>query len=385
MLHILLQELSGKPRSSDVEKALVQALFQILDRRRLEWMQELTEIQEELEAIKTWIRKERSRLKAKDQTAGTSNGREEDLEIFRQKAYLERLEADWQAYSEVARARSNLLALTPATFSLRGLRIAELIPKKTGWTNSVYQLQKYVVGPAPSGMQLNQDGCLNWDDSFVRLNYFELLQALRVRNNVQKDVDSHPVDFTAVGIPRAALVQALDADLLPEQNAVWLYAGEDRQALVLFRQDPRAGLVLRYMPVAHLRQDEAGRITFQRCSAQPDLPLRLWEDPHLLLPQGHSRAWLEEWHTEQEWLQAIHRTRYSNALISLHEHFHSHAEEILRPEEPGLSAEERLLRRFRLRQRRMVEPDLLVLARNYWNFNVRGFNPGGNHGSFFPR
>jgi hypothetical protein len=31
----------------------------------------------------------------------------------------------------------------------------------------------------------------------------------------------------------------------------------------------------------------------------------------------------------------------------------------------------------------MVEPDLLVLARNYWNFNVRGFNPGGNHGSFF--
>ena len=82
--------------------------------------------------------------------------------------------------------------------------------------------------------------------------------------------------------------------------------------------------------------------------------------------------------------QAIHRTRYTNALISLHEHFHSHAEEILRPEEPGLSGEERLLRRFRLRQRRMVEPDLLVLARNYWNFNVRGFNPGGNHGSFFP-
>jgi hypothetical protein len=23
----------------------------------------------------------------------------------------------------------------------------------------------------------------------------------------------------------------------------------------------------------------------------------------------------------------------------------------------------------------------LVFARNHWNFNVRGFNPGGNHGS----
>ena len=24
-----------------------------------------------------------------------------------------------------------------------------------------------------------------------------------------------------------------------------------------------------------------------------------------------------------------------------------------------------------------------MLANDYWNFNVRGFNPGGNHGSFF--
>ena len=26
--------------------------------------------------------------------------------------------------------------------------------------------------------------------------------------------------------------------------------------------------------------------------------------------------------------------------------------------------------------------DLLVLANDHWNFNVRGFNPGGSHGSF---
>jgi hypothetical protein len=30
-----------------------------------------------------------------------------------------------------------------------------------------------------------------------------------------------------------------------------------------------------------------------------------------------------------------------------------------------------------------TEPDLLVLANYGWNFNVRSFNPGGNHGSFF--
>jgi hypothetical protein len=26
---------------------------------------------------------------------------------------------------------------------------------------------------------------------------------------------------------------------------------------------------------------------------------------------------------------------------------------------------------------------MLILANNHWNFDVRGFNPGGNHGSFF--
>jgi hypothetical protein len=25
---------------------------------------------------------------------------------------------------------------------------------------------------------------------------------------------------------------------------------------------------------------------------------------------------------------------------------------------------------------------MLVMAKDHWNFNVRGFNPGGNHGSF---
>ncbi len=50
---------------------------------------------------------------------------------------------------------------------------------------------------------------------------------------------------------------------------------------------------------------------------------------------------------------------------------------------PGLSADERLLRSFHSRQRRLVETDMLIVANNHWNFDVRGFNPGGNHGSFF--
>ena len=41
------------------------------------------------------------------------------------------------------------------------------------------------------------------------------------------------------------------------------------------------------------------------------------------------------------------------------------------------------MRAFHRRQRRLVECDLMVFANNHWNFDVRGFNPGGNHGSLF--
>ena len=41
------------------------------------------------------------------------------------------------------------------------------------------------------------------------------------------------------------------------------------------------------------------------------------------------------------------------------------------------------MRSLRRRQRRLAETDLQVFANNHWNFDVRGFNPGGNHGSFF--
>jgi hypothetical protein len=82
-------------------------------------------------------------------------------------------------------------------------------------------------------------------------------------------------------------------------------------------------------------------------------------------------------------LRALHKTDYSNALVGLHEQLARHQTELTNPDAQGLSADERNMRRFRRRQRRLVEADLLVLAHDHWNFDVRGFNPGGNHGSFF--
>jgi hypothetical protein len=82
-------------------------------------------------------------------------------------------------------------------------------------------------------------------------------------------------------------------------------------------------------------------------------------------------------------LQALHKTHYSNGLVGLNEELARHDIESLSTTDPKLSEDERLMREYARRKRELVEPDLLVVAQDHWNFDVRGFNPGGNHGSFF--
>jgi hypothetical protein len=132
-----------------------------------------------------------------------------------------------------------------------------------------------------------------------------------------------------------------------------------------------------------LKEDEKGAITFERVEWRAGLPLKIWEDTQLNVPEGTRSAWLNEWHTDLEWLRALHKTEYSNAIVGLNEQLARHANEAFETDVPGLSDDERILRRLRRKQRELVEADLLVLANNHWNFDVRGFNPGGNHGSFF--
>jgi hypothetical protein len=76
-----------------------------------------------------------------------------------------------------------------------------------------------------------------------------------------------------------------------------------------------------------------------------------------------------------DWLRAVHKTRYSNGILALHEQFSDLVCQ------PVLAGDASLVQRFQARRRRLAEPDFLIFANNHWNFNVRGFNPGGNHGS----
>jgi hypothetical protein len=254
-----------------------------------------------------------------------------------------------------------------------------------GDRNSIHELQNYVVGVAPGGLVLNADGSLNMERSFVRIDYFALLQGISVRNSPQRGIGNRPVDLIAIRLDRERVLPLLTLidDKAIDRDVIWVSAGADRQALLLSRRDANGQLSFRYLPIRNLTQDANGHLQFQQISWLAGLPLRIFEDPNLNIPVADRTAWLSQWHTDVEWLEALHRTRYSNGLVGLHEELARHEWEKLSSDDPRLSEQARLMRDFTRRKRELVEADMLIMAQDHWNFDVRGFNPGGNHGAFF--
>jgi uncharacterized small protein (DUF1192 family) len=394
VLHILFQELQRQDLTEATERALSRAFFKTLDRRREEWQGELSQTKEELAALGranvkqraaleelNRLEAERKKNKKQSSTQTETISGDEKLRLF---ARLDSSETDERKYTEYARTLTNLLALKRENFEPRRVRIEDLIARGAmGRHNSIHELQNYVYALAPGGIVLTADGSLDMQKSFRRIDYLSLLNDISMRNNVQAQVSSRPVDFVAVRLPREAIASLSEADLRPNGDVLWIYDREQNQALILSRHDEAGRLLLRYLPIANLTQDEAGRIRFDRLDWRAGLPLKIWEDPELNVAREARSSWLNEWHTDVEWLRASHKTEYSNAIVGLHEQLARHPNEAFNVDVPGLTEDERLLRRFRRKQREMVEADLLVLANNHWNFDVRGFNPGGNHGSFF--
>jgi len=386
VLHILLQQLQSKEIPAILRRALTDAFFQTLERRRAAWEQNSVGLKIELKALQRAIERQRTSVEAQPKKwtkADEDTGR--DKASRRLSAELLRMQADEQDYTHYVSTLDKLLALRRANFDPLRFKIEDVIQKNAmGDHNSVHQLQNYVVGIAPGGFVLDDANHLDMQRSFARVDYFSLLHDASVRNNVQPGVSSHPVNFVAARIAPDQLTNLSEEDRRAATNAMWLYDGADNQALILAREDAQEQLSLRYLPVKNLRQDANGAVSFDLVEWRAGLPLEMWEDDALRVPARNSRdVWLSAWHTDTEWLRAIHQTRYSNALIGLCEHFITHKPETLDANALGLSADEKLLREFLLRQRELVATDFLVLANDHWNFDVRGFNPGGNHGSFF--
>jgi type I phosphodiesterase/nucleotide pyrophosphatase len=386
VIHILLQQLQRKDLSPSLRAATTAAFFSAIERERAVIQGELDKFDSELGALgrsaeaqrKSCLEQPKKFTQAEVEVGRDDNARRVCIKAKQATEFQERYSA-WVAIMR------NLLGLKREGFDPQKLKIEDLIPQDSmGRRNSIYDLQNYVVGLGKNGLVLNSDGSLDADRSFVRLNYFDLLKQQTVRNNVQASVSSQPIDFIATRIPREVITPALGDDLKPDDDVVWLYAGPNRQALIIPRGEKGAGpLKLRYVPIANLTQTPDGQIRFDRADWEPGFPLKMLEDARLDIGEADRAQWLGQWHTDLEWLHALHKTQYSNGLIGLHEQFTLFTAPGTDPDAADLTPEQRLLNAFHRRQRRLVESDLMVFANNHWNFDVRGFNPGGNHGSLF--
>jgi len=354
-LHVLLDYLVRKRPPGALRHAVLETFFEIRDREAVVWRKQLEELEDDLGDLRGRIKEQQRVIDAQPKKwSAEERNRGLDKDARREGVRLEAMKSDERAYGEYASAMTRLLALDPADFDPGKFKMDELIPRKSlGEANSIRDLQHYAAGPAAGGLVIGEGGKLDVERSFRYVDYFAALGSIAVKNNVQKAVGSRPVDFVAVPLASSQLV--------------WLWSSEDRQALIHARRAEPGGLELRYEPVARLKQDASGDLHYESLAGGAGFPLELFEDPNLGVPPAERAAWLTEWHTEREWLNAVHRTKYSNGIIGV-------VEAMLSGPREG--------DRFENRKRRLRLPDFVIFARDHWNFNVRGFNPGGNHGSF---
>lgn len=345
VVQILLDELMQKGVPGPVRNAALSGLFSTLDKVRADWRRDIDDLSRQLtaldgriDALQKVVDAQPKKKKWTKQQIALGLDKDARRDVVRLNAWR----ADRKAYAEYVAIISRLLSLSPADFDPGQFKMTELIPPKSlGPLNSLWDLRHYVTGRVPGGLVVAADGSLDWERSFRTVDYFTALRSISVRNNVQPGVAPKPVDFIAVRIP--------------DRNAVLVWRDDAHQALILAR-----GGELRYQPV---------NSSLEPVPWTPGLPLEYLEDPQLKIPAGDRETWLNQWHDERTWLDAVHRTRYSNGIIGLTEALLDAPTEVLDP--------------YQQRKRDLRRTDLLVLANDHWNFNVRGFNPGGNHGSFF--
>ncbi|CAN5654929.1 hypothetical protein BH20ACI4_BH20ACI4_03300 [soil metagenome] len=383
VLHILIQQMQKGKLTPPIKKAATDSFFEIIENRRADWTKTVNELSEEINALRRHSESQQKIIAAQSKVYTPEEYAKglnrEDRRIAAQTGIAVREQTE---YREYLRVLSNLLSLEKENFNPKKIKIEDYIARGAmGERNSVFQLQNYIAGLSPKGLTLEEKGKIDFEKSFRRVNYVELLKNQTVRNNVQENISKHPVDFTVVRIPLDSISTEFSEELKPDDSPVWLSGTNGKQALLLTRENETGNQTYRYLPITGLRQNEDGKFSFQIQEWSGSFPLKIFEDENFNVPTNDRRAWLAAWHTEDEWMQATHKTVYSNAVIGINEQMEQHS--IIKDSGEKFSEDEKLINRFRQRQRSLTETDILVLANNHWNFDVRGFNPGGNHGSFF--
>ena len=313
-VHMLLEAIGSNKKQA---RQYANQAMEIIDGQRARWAKALQELRAEIAALEA-KRDSHSKEKIRVIWKYTKQELEEGvlIEQMRNNARLVFWNNQAREYEAYAKTLERLLAVRREDLASGHFKTNELIaPNAMGEPNTLEDLMDYAVA-------VNSDG-------IKTVNYLKLLTSQLVKNNVQPQVGPKPIDFIAVN--------------QPEEHAIFLYASPDHIARV------------------HTRED--GQIRYEAVRGWKDgLPLRIFEDPDLVLPAGADRReWLSEWHTEREWMRAVHRTKYSNGIIGITEQYS----------------------KVTGKQRELVQSDMMLMSNDHWNFNVRSVNPGGNHGAFF--
>lgn len=377
-IHILLEQLTRNDLSPEIREAAAGYLNAIIDRHRQQWSDTIEELEQELQALAEAItvrqgvvNRQPRKWTSEQQKLGL------DKEARRKAAQLKTWEEERARYQDYLAHLKALLALEVSGKKPLKVKIEELIPANSlGDRNAAADILRYVVGPSAEGLAVDAEGNLDEAASFRHINYFSLFSQQVVRNNPQQGLAPRPIDFSAMTLPAKQVRVQIGEDAPKISQGILLYGDEQHQLIELVA---RGGgrMRIRLIAAADLRADEHGQLSWKPQGWANGFPLHLYEDENLNLPGGSNRVgWLSQWHTEQEWFQAIYRCQYSNGVIGI-------TEELLPPllalpEDEENSA----LGRLELRRRQLVQPDFHLFAADHWNFNVRNFNPGGNHGSF---
>src|SRR6185437_13148331 len=297
-IHILLLQLSRPDLPAGIRRAAATLLQGTIDRHRVAWTRTADQLKQEMSALEQAIAARKKALTdsgSKWSKEERQNG--EDKSARRSKDEMLDREQEHTAYTEYLSHLRALLAFQPDPARVLTQKVSGLIPEMSlGDNNTVRDLQHYVVGTGPLGLVLDANGHIDEEESFRHIDYFPLLAGQRARNNPQAALSDRPIDFTMMRLPDEA-----------NMHAYWLYGDDDSQ--ILIRTDSSSNISV--TPIRDLRQDEAGRIAWQDQPWRAGLPLELFEDPKLNVPPGIDRAqWLCGWHTERDWLDAIHGTRY---------------------------------------------------------------------------
>jgi type I phosphodiesterase/nucleotide pyrophosphatase len=380
-IHILLLELSKSGLQQPIRKAVAECVKETIDGHRTTWEKTARSLDEEMRALKQAIEERKQEIqKAPQRWTAEQKNRGEDKRARRLAKELEDWKREYAEYTRYTSRLRALLGLQPDSQRTFRKRIADFVPELSlGENNTVADLEHYIAGPAANGLVLDENGRLDKERSFRFVNYFSLLVEQRARNNPQPALSARPVDFTAMCLPDGFY----DPDIHTPQHAYWLYGDEASQLLILVDSAGRIAV----KAIGHLTQNDAtdqtqtrsGKLNWSGQQWRPGLPLHLFEDVQLHLPPGADRAaWLSEWHSERDWLNAIHMCKYSNAVIGIGEELSPVAENV--PGPPGIDP---IMLQYERHRRQLVQADFHVFAADHWNFNVRNVNPGGNHGGFF--